>query len=109
MRILIPGGSGQVGTILARHLTAQGHDVTILSRNPQPHAHPWRTLHWDGLTVGSWTKEIDTTDAIIHLSGKSVNCRYTPENRQAIFDSRVKPTLLLGQVIAASPTPPRSG
>ena len=107
MRILIPGGSGQVGTILARHLHANGHEVTVLSRAPQAHAaHPWRTLPWDGLTPGPWTSEIDRSDAVIHLSGRSVNCRYTPQNRQAIFDSRIKPTLLLGELIARSPTPP---
>ena len=105
MRILIPGGSGQVGTILARHLHAQGHEVCVLSRKPKPM--PWRTLPWDGVTRGAWTGEIDRSDAVIHMSGRSVNCRYTPENRQAIFDSRIKPTLLLGEVIAASPTPPR--
>ena len=108
MRILLPGGSGQVGTILAWHLQSAGHEVTVLSRTPQAHApHRWRTLAWDGLTPGPWTAEIDRSDAVIHLSGRSVNCRYNAANRQAIFDSRVKPTLLLGQVIAASPTPPR--
>ena len=107
MRILLPGGSGQVGTILARHLHASGHEVTVLSRTPQAHSHPWRTLPWDGLTPGPWAAEIDRSDAVIHLSGRSVNCRYNEANRQAIFDSRIKPTLLLGEVIAASPTPPR--
>ena len=108
MRILLPGGSGQVGKILARHLHAKGHEVTVLSRTLQAHAsNPWRTLPWDGLTPGPWTAEIDRSDAVIHLSGRSVNCRYNAANRQAIFDSRIKPTLLLGQVIAASPTPPR--
>lgn len=108
MRILIPGGSGQVGTILARHLHADGHEVTVLSRSPQTQAsHPWRTLPWDGLTPGPWTEEVHRSDAVIHLSGRSVNCRYTPQNRHAIFDSRIKPTLLLGEIIAASPTPPR--
>jgi uncharacterized protein len=108
MRILIPGGSGQVGTLLARHLHSSGHEVTVLSRTPQAHvSHPWRTLLWDGLTPGPWTTEIDRSDAVIHLSGRSVNCRYNTTNRQAIFDSRIKPTLLLGQLIAASPTPPR--
>jgi uncharacterized protein len=105
MRILIPGGSGQVGTLLARHLHTSGHDVTVLSRHPQPS--PWPTLLWDGLTRGPWVTEIDRSDAVIHLSGRSVNCRYTPENRRQIFDSRMKPTLLLGEVIAASPTPPK--
>lgn len=36
MHILIPGGSGQVGTVLARHLTSAGHDITVLSRTPKP-------------------------------------------------------------------------
>jgi len=108
MRILLPGGSGQVGTILAWHLHASSHQVTVLSRTPQTYAsHPWRTLPWDGLTPGPWTAEIDRSDAVIHLSGRSVNCRYNFANREAIFESRIKPTLLLGNVIAASPTPPR--
>jgi uncharacterized protein (TIGR01777 family) len=108
MRILLPGGSGQVGTILAWHLHAKGHEVTVLSRTPHAQAsHPWRTLAWDGLTPGPWTAEIDRSDAVIHLSGRSVNCRYNAANRRVIFDSRIKPTLLLGEVIAASPTPPR--
>jgi uncharacterized protein (TIGR01777 family) len=105
MRILIPGGSGQVGTVLARHLHGSGHEVTVLSRSPKPA--PWQTLTWDGLTPGPWIDELHRADAVIHLSGRSVNCRYTPENRRQIFDSRIKPTLLLGELIAASPTPPR--
>jgi uncharacterized protein (TIGR01777 family) len=105
MRILIPGGSGQVGTLLARHLHANGHQVTVLSRTPNPA--PWQTLAWDGLTPGPWVDELTQADAVIHLSGRSVNCRYTPENRHAIYDSRVLPTLLLGRLIAASSTPPR--
>jgi uncharacterized protein (TIGR01777 family) len=104
MKILIPGGSGQVGTLLARHLHSAKHDVTVLSRDPRPQ--PWKTLHWDGLTPGPWAAEIDRSDAVIHLSGRSVNCRYNDENRRQIFDSRIQPTLLLGQLIAASPTPP---
>lgn len=114
MRILLPGGSGQVGTLLARHLHARGHVVTVLSRNPSAHAgRPWRVLPWDGRTepptsdASSWIREIDRSDAVIHLSGRSVNCRYTPANRQAIVDSRVEPTLLLGRAIAESLTPPK--
>ncbi len=108
MRILLPGGSGQIGTLLARHLHAAGHEVTVLSRNPLGHAaHPWRTLAWDGLTPGPWAIEIDRSEAVIHLSGRTVNCRYTPSHRREIIDSRVRPTVLLGHLIAASPTPPR--
>lgn len=108
MRILLPGGSGQVGTLLARHLHAAGHEVTVLSRNPQAQAdRPWRTLFWDGKTMGDWVSELHASDALIHLSGRSVNCRYTPENRREIYESRTTPTLLLGRLIAGSPTAPR--
>ena len=107
MRILLPGGSGQIGTLLARHLHAAGHEITVLSRDPAAHAHqPWRTLAWDGRTPGPWAAELDRSDAVIHLSGRTVNCRYTPAHRREIMDSRVEPTLLLGRLIAASPTPP---
>ncbi len=108
MRILLPGGSGQIGTLLARHLHAAGHEITVLSRDPAAHAaHPWRTLAWDGLTPGPWAMEIDRSDAVVHLSGRTVNCRYTPAHRREIMESRVQPTLLLGRLIAASSTPPR--
>ena len=36
MKIVIPGGSGQLGQILARHFRAHGHTVTVLSPNPRP-------------------------------------------------------------------------
>ena len=106
MKIVIPGGSGQVGTILARHLHAQKHQVIVLSRSPKPAA--WRVLQWDGRTLDpAWTGELEGADAVIHLSGKSVNCRYNAANRKQIIDSRVLPTRLLGQAIAQASNPPR--
>ncbi len=106
MRILIPGGSGQLGNILARHLHKQGHAVTVLSRTPTPA--PWHTQHWDGLTLDpAWTHLLEDADAVIHLSGRSVNCRYTPENRKQIIDSRILPTLTLGEAITRCTTPPK--
>ncbi len=108
MRILIPGGSGQIGTLLARHLHTVGHEVTVLSRSPSQHGrNPWPTLGWDGRTAGPWAAEIDRSEAVINLSGRTVNCRYTPENRREIIRSRVEPTLLLCRLIADSATPPR--
>ena len=110
MKIILPGGSGQIGTLLARHLHAQDHEIVVLSRTPVAHGRsmPWRVTHWDALTLDpGWTAEIDGADAIIHLSGRTVNTRYTPRHRQEIYDSRVIPTTLIGQAIAASRNPPR--
>ena len=106
LRIVIPGGSGQVGTILARHLHALGHEVIVLSRKPKPAA--WQTQYWDGKTLDlAWTNVLEGADAVIHLSGRSVNCRYNAENRREIIDSRVIPTLLIGQAIEQATTPPK--
>ena len=105
MRIVIPGGSGQVGRILARHLQGGGHTVTVLSRTPGPA--PWRTVQWDGLTPGAWVTQLEQSDVCINLAGRSVNCRYGAKNRRIILESRVKSTLLLNQVVAALKQPPR--
>jgi uncharacterized protein len=89
MRIVIPGGSGQVGRILARHFHATGHDVTVLSRTPRPA--PWRVIPWDLRTV-------EHCDVCINLAGRSVNCRYNSANRRAILDSRVETTKRIGSM-----------
>jgi uncharacterized protein (TIGR01777 family) len=106
MKIVIPGGSGQVGTVLARALHADGHDVVVLSRQPQMPS-PWRTVAWDGATSGPWVGEVDGSEVVINLSGRSVNCRYTPRNRRQILDSRVKSTRAVGTAIAQARRPPR--
>jgi uncharacterized protein (TIGR01777 family) len=104
VNILIPGGSGQIGRILARHFHERGDRVTVLARHPA--ATPWTTLSWDGETFGPWTCTLDSADIVINLAGRSVDCRYTPSNRRAILDSRVHSTQLLGEAIAQSAHPP---
>jgi uncharacterized protein len=105
MKIAIPGGSGQVGQILARHFHAQNHAVTVFSRSPRPA--PWRVVPWDGLTPGPWISDLEQSDICINLAGRSVNCRYTPANRRSIYDSRILTTRLLNEVVAGLNQAPR--
>src|ERR1044072_5049210 len=105
MKIVIPGGSGQLGEVLARAFHASDHEVVVLSRSPR--SAPWRTVEGDGETLGKWTDEFEAADAIINLAGQSVNCRYTAENPRLITESRLKSTRVVGDAIAQAWTPPR--
>ena len=105
LRIVLPGGSGQVGSLLARHFQQQGHHVTVLTRGP--YTAPWQTVHWDGVSAGDWIATLDGADVCINLTGRGVNCRATAANRKAIYESRIHSTRLLGRVIASLAEPPR--
>ena len=105
MRIVIPGGSGQVGTLLAREFHRRGDEVIVLSRERA--SAPWRTAAWDGRTLGPWASHLDGADVVINLAGRSVNCRYNAANRRAMMDSRVESTRAVGEAIARAARPPR--
>lgn len=103
MKVVVPGGTGQIGAVLDRALTAAGHEVVILTRRPAAE----RQVHWDGENIGPWAQEIDGSDLVINLAGRSVSCRYTPANLRAMMDSRVRSTQVVGRAIAAADRPPR--
>src|SRR5262247_3349012 len=105
MKVIIPGGSGQVGTILARAFHQARHEVVILSRKPAKAA--WRVIGWDARTLGDWTTAIEGADVVINLAGHNVNCRYNAQNRRLIKESRVESTRILGDAIARASRPPR--
>ena len=107
-KIVLPGGSGQVGGILARALQRRGHEVVVLSRaaGRAPGQAPWRVVPWDGRTLGEWAEQIDGADAVINLAGHSVNCRYGSANRTRILRSRVDSTRVVGEAIERSQRPP---
>jgi uncharacterized protein (TIGR01777 family) len=105
MKIVIPGGTGQVGTLLASTFHGEGHDVVALSRQPQPA--PWKVVAWDAATLGAWAAELEDADAVINLAGRSINCRYTPANRRAIIGSRVDSVRAVGKAVAQAAQPPR--
>jgi uncharacterized protein (TIGR01777 family) len=106
MKVVLAGGTGQVGTILARAFHSAGDEIVVLSR--QPAVAPWRVVQWDAKSPGAWVAEIDGADAVINLAGRSVDCRYTTANREAILSSRVQSTRAVGAAITQSARPPRT-
>ncbi|MGW7264999.1 DUF1731 domain-containing protein [Streptomyces sp. NPDC054842] len=103
MKIVIPGGTGQVGSLLKRALTAAGHEGLVLTRRPVREGE----IEWDGETLGPWADAIDGSDAVVNLAGRSVSCRYTPVNLRAMMDSRVNSARVVGEAIEAAARPPR--
>ena len=105
MKIILPGGSGLLGQAVARAYATDGHDVIVLSRM-SPTIDVGRIVHWDGRTLGPWADELDGSDLVLNLAGRSVNCRYTRANLQAMMDSRVESTRVIGEAIARAERPP---
>jgi uncharacterized protein (TIGR01777 family) len=102
MKIVIPGGTGHVGTLLTRHFRQAGHQVVVLSRNVEAQA-----VLWDGKTLGAWAKELDGADVVINLAGRSVHTRYSAAKKAEIIQSRVDSTRVVGEAIAQAEHPPR--
>ena len=103
MRLVIPGGTGQVGEVLRRAWAGRGDEVVVLARRPRA-AHE---VAWDGRTLGAWTAVLEGCDAVVNLAGRSVSCRYSAENLREMMDSRVRTTELVGAAIAGCERPPR--
>jgi len=100
MRIVIPGGSGHLGNLVAEAVHRRGDEVIVVSRKPAVTA--WRTAGWDELG-----NVIDGADVVLNLAGRSVDCRYNAKNRNEILTSRVQTTRRIGEAIAAAKRPPR--
>lgn len=105
-RIVLAGGSGFLGQALAQHFQALGWEIVVLTRSPRAN-HAAREVAWDAETVGDWASELEGAVAVVNLTGRSVDCRYTPTNRRLIIESRVNSTRVVGQAIAQCAQPPR--
>ncbi|HXT11417.1 MAG TPA: TIGR01777 family oxidoreductase [Candidatus Angelobacter sp.] len=106
-KIIIAGGSGFLGSALARTFTARDHEVVVLTRSPKPRSDGVKEIRWDAKNLGEWASLLDGADVAINLTGKSVDCRYTQKNRRAIIESRVSSTRAIGEAIARCAKPPR--
>lgn len=106
MKLLIAGASGFIGGHLCSRLKSCGHEIVGLSRSPEPIENTDRTAVWDGKSLGDWVEELETTDGLVNLAGRSVNCKWTDENRKAIYDSRVGTTSLLAEACRLVSVPP---
>ena len=105
-KIVLAGGNGYLGGVLAKHFSSIADEVIILSRKPKAIEGNIKTILWDGKTEGNWVNNLSGASLMVNLCGKNVNCRYNDKNRQEIINSRVLPTNLLNRVIEQLERPP---
>lgn len=106
-KMVLAGGNGFIGQALAKRFLAQGDSVVILTREETRKTPSVEFLHWDGKSLGDWAVALEGADLLINLAGKSVDCRYNEKNKRAILDSRVEPTLVLGEAVRQAKKPPK--
>ncbi len=106
-RIILAGGSGFLGAVLAKHFLALGWEVVVLTRTPRERSDGVREIFWDAKSLGAWAAFVDGAEVVVNLTGKSVDCRYHEKNRRAIISSRVDSTRIVGEAIARAKNPPR--
>ena len=118
-KIIIAGGTGFIGQEMTKYFGKE-NKVIILTRQleksfnnrnkynalAKDDLQNVKFIQWDGKSTGEWSQELEETDIVINLAGKSVNCRYTQKNKKEIFDSRTNTTKIIGTVIHQSQKPP---
>ena len=105
-KIILAAGSGFLGQSAAAYFHSLGYDIVILTRGAEKTQNGIVYLHWDGKTIGAWSREIDDSFAVINFAGRSVNCLYTDTNRKEIINSRVDSVCVLTEAILHSTSPP---
>ncbi len=111
MRIIITGGTGLIGRPLCAVLVAEGHDVTVLSRNPEQVKDVpagVKLAAWDGQSAQGWGHLADGADAIINLAGENLSGgRWSKELKQKIRQSRTRAGKAVMEAIAAAAVKPK--
>jgi uncharacterized protein (TIGR01777 family) len=106
-RMVIAGGSGFIGSVLAMEWLAHGGEAVVLTRSPRQRNDGVIEAHWDGNHIGDWIQYLDGAEAVIGLAGKNINCRHTQEAVRELTASRVSAVQTIAAGIGHVARPPR--
>lgn len=101
MKIAITGGTGFVGKELTNTLLNRDTEIFILTRYPKPPETRVTYVPWliDGAVP---EKQLEGIDAIVNLSGSSINDgRWNEEQQKEIYNSRMTSTAEVLRIIQA--------
>ncbi|HEX8563242.1 MAG TPA: TIGR01777 family oxidoreductase [Flavobacterium sp.] len=106
-KIVIAAGTGFLGKVLIDHFAPWVNEIVVLTRGKN-HVHEKVSyINWDAKTLTGWERELENADVLINLAGKSVDCRYTTENKDTILRSRIDSTTLLNAAVLQCQRPPK--
>jgi uncharacterized protein (TIGR01777 family) len=106
-KVILAGGSGYIGNLLANFYQDRAKEVIVLTRGNPMIKGTIRYLNWNGKDIGPWAEELNGADLLVNLTGKNVNCRYNQKNKEEILNSRLHATTALGKAIERLWQPPR--
>ncbi len=110
MRVIVTGGSGLIGRALVDSLARDGHEVIVLSRNPDAVKNLPKGAcaeKWDGKTAQDWGRFVDGADAIVNLAGATISEKWSETRKQEIRASRVNAGKAMVEAVKAAERKPR--
>lgn len=96
MKVAVTGATGFVGSRLVERLQQEGHQILVLTRNPERARQVFPAVTFPNVEIaaytplksGDWQKLVSGCDGVVNLAGAPIAERWTPERKQEILDSR---------------------
>ncbi len=104
MKILIFGGSGNIGKFLAKKLIDINFEVINISRNinKSKNSLPFVSNHLELNDSQTLLQNFKDSDAIVNLAGFPISEKWTAENKKLMYDSRIDTTNYIVDLINQS-------
>lgn len=106
-KLIIAAGTGFLGQVLVNHFKNQFDEIVILTRGNSKKIDGIKHVNWNAKTFSGWENELENATVLINLAGKSVDCRYTKENKKEILLSRIESTRILNKAVLNCKNPPK--
>jgi len=106
-KLIIAAGTGFLGQVLTNHFKDKFEEIVILTRGKSQTIEGIQYVNWDAETFSGWEAQLENAAVLINLTGKSVDCRYTKQNKRAILLSRIESTKILNKAVLKCLNPPK--
>lgn len=106
-KLIIAAGTGFLGQVLVNHFKNKFEEIVILTRGKSQTLDGIKYVNWNARTFSGWESELENAAVLINLAGKSVDCRYTKENKKEILLSRIESTKILNEAVLNCKNPPK--